>query len=115
MSKEFRKNLMAKFGREWKLEFRRLENKNGVIRIVFEPGDLTRYELLLNPENQDYYIVSLLNLSRLCYRFRLKEVHPGYIVEKLEVSEYSAGVLAFLLDFIYDWTNGNPVEDYEIN
>jgi len=36
-------------------------------------------------------------------------------MENLEVSEYSAGVLAFLLDFIYDWTNGNPVEDYEIN
>lgn len=66
-------------------------------------------------EYTDYYVVSLLNLSNKCYRFRLNEIHPGYIMENLEVSEYSAGVLAFLPDFIYDWTNGNPVEDYEIN
>lgn len=115
MSKEFRKNLMAKFGREWKLEFRQLENEKGYISIIFEPGDLTRYSLKLLREYQEYYIVALENLSNKCYRFRLNEIHPNYIKEKLEVSEYSAGVLAFLLDFIYDWTNGNPVEDYKIN
>ena len=37
MSKEFRKDLMTKFGREWKLEFRHLKNKNGVIRVILEP------------------------------------------------------------------------------
>lgn len=83
----------------------------GRLHVVYEPGNGTRYDVLLVPleglhvmgcfaaGGPAYWMVSLLNLSMKCYPLTSIS-HPGYIAQKLDVSRLTALTLAELLGFV---------------
>lgn len=74
--------------------------------VIYEPGNGTRYELVIVPlaeltgDGTRQYLVTLMNFGKSMRAGLGGEEHPSFIKEKLEVSNASAIALAELFEYL---------------